>query len=143
MLQCARLVATANMPIEFVVVGYTLDDRSLLDTDVVRITGPYTETQAVALIGEQEADFAWVPAVWPETWCYALTQIWEAGLYAVVHDIGAQAERVRATGGGVVVPLNIPLDRLLTLFLSAAFIRQGVPGPFPTTSSPNEKVAAL
>jgi hypothetical protein len=64
-------------------------------------------------------------------------------LYAVVHDIGAQAERVRATGGGVVVPLNIPLDRLLTLFLSAAFIRQGVPGPFPTTSSPNEKVAAL
>jgi GT2 family glycosyltransferase len=143
LLQCARLVATANMPIEFVVVGYTLDDRSLLDTDVVRITGPYTETQAVALIGEQEADFAWVPAVWPETWCYALTQIWEAGLYAVVHDIGAQAERVRATGGGVVVPLNIPLDRLLTLFLSAAFIRQGVPGPFPTTSSPNEKVAAL
>jgi hypothetical protein len=131
------------MPIEFVVVGYTRDDRSLLDTDAVRITGPYTETEAVALIGEQEADFAWVPAVWPETWCYALTQVWEAGLYAVVHDIGAQAERVRATGGGVVVPLNIPLDRLLTLFLSPAFVRQGVSGPFSRTKSLSKKVSAL
>jgi GT2 family glycosyltransferase/glycosyltransferase involved in cell wall biosynthesis len=135
LLQCARLVAAGDVPIEFVVVGYTCDDRSLLDTNVVRITGRYTESEVVVLIREQQADFAWLPSVGPETWCYTLTRIWEAGLHAVVHDIGAQAERVRATGGGLVVPLNLPLDRLLALFLGA-HPGKALRAPFPETGSP-------
>ena len=123
LLRCARIVAEANMPIEFVVVGYTCDDKRLLDTGAVRITGRYDRSEAIALIRAQRADFAWLPAVCPETWSYVLTQIWEAGLYVVVHDIGAQAERVRTTRGGLVVPLDIPLDRLLTLFLTPARIQ--------------------
>ena len=135
LLQCARLVAAGDVPIEFVVVGYTCDDRSLLDTNVVRITGPYTKSEAVGLIKEQQANFAWLPSVGPETWCYTLTRIWEAGLYAVVHDIGAQAERVRATGGGLVVPLNLPLDRLLTLFVDA-HPGKSLQARFPKAGSP-------
>jgi GT2 family glycosyltransferase/glycosyltransferase involved in cell wall biosynthesis len=117
LLQCARMVAATNMPLEFVVVGYTRDDRRLLETGVVRITGRYDDAEAIALIRAQEADLAWLPSVWPETWCYVLTQIWQAGLYVIVNDIGAQAERVRADDGGFAVPLNLPLDRLLTVFL--------------------------
>ena len=79
-----------------------------------------------------------------ETWCYALTQIWEAGLYVVVHDIGAQAERVRATGGGLVVPLNLPPDRLLALFMQPEFIReQRLKNIMSRAGLPNENVAAL
>jgi glycosyltransferase involved in cell wall biosynthesis len=105
------------VPLEFVVVGHTCDDRRLLDTGVVRITGRYSDSEAIALIAAQEADFAWLPSVWPETWCYVLTRIWEAGLQVVVYDIGAQAERVRRNGGGLVIPLNVPLEQLLDLFL--------------------------
>jgi GT2 family glycosyltransferase/glycosyltransferase involved in cell wall biosynthesis len=123
LLQCARMVARADMPIAFVVVGYTCDDGRLLDTGAVQITGRFDQSEAVGLIRAQSADFAWLPTVAPETWCYALTQIWEAGLYVVVHDIGAQADRVRTSGGGLVVPLQIPLHRLLTLFRTPALIR--------------------
>ena len=126
LLQCARSVAAANMPLEFVVVGSTCDDRSLLDTGVVRIIGRYEELEAVALIADQKADYAWLPSLWPETWCYVLTQIWEAGLFVVVHDIGAQAERVRATGGGLVVPLDMPVNRLLALFQNPILFREPV-----------------
>ena len=105
LLQCARMVATANMPLEFVVVGHTCDDISLLNTGAVRITGKYTQSEVVALIRAQQADFAWLPSVWPETWCYVLTEAWKAGLLAVVHDIGAQAERVRTTGRGLIGPI--------------------------------------
>ena len=35
-----------------------------------------------------------------------------AGLYALVFDLGAQAERVRATGRGMVLPLGLPAERI-------------------------------
>jgi GT2 family glycosyltransferase/glycosyltransferase involved in cell wall biosynthesis len=126
LLRCARMAAAADMLLEFVVVGYTCDDKRLLDTGAVRITGAYTESEAVALIKAQRADLAWLPSVWPETWSYVLTQIWEAGLHAVVHDIGAPAERVRASGHGTVVPLALPPGRLLGLFLEHARPSQAV-----------------
>jgi hypothetical protein len=49
--------------------------------------------------------------------------MWDAGLFVVVHDIGAPAERVRATGGGVVVPLHMPPDRLVALFRDPGVFR--------------------
>jgi GT2 family glycosyltransferase/glycosyltransferase involved in cell wall biosynthesis len=116
LLRCARLAAEESLPVEFVVVGHTCDDRRLLDTGTVRITGRYDEAEAVALIAAQKADLAWLPSRWPETWSYVLTRVWQAGLLAVVHDIGAPAERVRAAGGGLVVPLHAPPDRLVALF---------------------------
>jgi GT2 family glycosyltransferase/glycosyltransferase involved in cell wall biosynthesis len=129
LLACARAAAAGGLRLEFVVVGHTSDDRRLLDTGVVRITGRYTEAEAVSLIGAQNADFAWLPAVWPETWSYVLTLIWEACLRVVVHDIGAPAERVRADGGGTVVPLYVPPERLVALFLDAALFRDGEAAP--------------
>jgi GT2 family glycosyltransferase/glycosyltransferase involved in cell wall biosynthesis len=123
LLACARAAAAGGLKLEFVVVGHTSDDRRLLDTGVVRITGRYAEAEAVSLIGAQNADFAWLPAVWPETWSYVLTLIWKAGLPVVVHDIGAPAERVRADGGGTVVPLHISPERLVALFLNSALFR--------------------
>jgi GT2 family glycosyltransferase/glycosyltransferase involved in cell wall biosynthesis len=123
LLRCARLVAETGAPVEFVVVGHTRDDRRLLETGAVRITGRYDEAEAVALIAAQNADLGWLPSVWPETWSYALTRLWDAGLFVVVHDIGAPAERVRAGGAGAVVPLHMPPDRLVALFRDPGVFR--------------------
>ena len=40
------------------------------------------------------------PAIWPETYSFVLSEIWAAGYPAVAFDIGAIAERIRATGAG-------------------------------------------
>ena len=108
LLACARHVAAGRLALEFVVVGHTCDDRRLLDTGAVHITGRYDETEAVELIRAQHAELGFLPALWPETWSYTLSQMWQAGLEVVAFDIGAPAERIRATRRGSLLPLGLP-----------------------------------
>ena len=74
LLACARHVATQRLAMEFVVVGHTCDDKRLLDTGAVHITGNYEEAEAVELIRAQDAELGFLPALWPETWSYTLSQ---------------------------------------------------------------------
>ncbi|MGA9016927.1 MAG: glycosyltransferase [Acetobacteraceae bacterium] len=108
LLACARHAATHRLALEFVVVGHTSDDKRLLETGTVHITGRYEEDEAVELIRSQGADLGFLPALWPETWSYTLTQLWQAGLDVVAFDLGAPAERIRATRRGSLLPLGLP-----------------------------------
>ncbi len=107
LLGCARDARARRLPIEFVVVGFTADDERLMAAGPAFVTGEYDEAEAVALIRAQRAHLAFIPSVWPETWCLALTEAWRAGLPAAVFDLGAQAERVRRTGRGWLLPLGL------------------------------------
>ena len=90
-----------------------------MDTGNVEITGRYEEHEAVPLIRKQRAQLAWLPAVWPETWSYTLTQAWQAGLNVLAFDIGTPAERIRRTERGWLCPLGLSPqavnDRILAL----------------------------
>jgi glycosyltransferase involved in cell wall biosynthesis len=108
LLACARHTVKLRLPLEFVVVGHTCDDKRLWDTGVVHITGEYREVEANELIRAQQADVGFLPALWPETWSYTLTQLGQAGLEVVAFDIGAPAERIRLTRRGRVVPFGLP-----------------------------------
>jgi GT2 family glycosyltransferase len=107
-LDCARDAARRDLPLEFVVIGYTHDDMRLIDTGRAQITYRFAPDRAVAEITAQRADIAFIPSIWPETWCFALSDAWAAGLKTAVFDIGAQAARVRATENGWVLPLALP-----------------------------------
>ena len=108
LLACVRDVRARDLPIEFVVVGPTEDDARLLAAGPVFVTGRYAEAEAVALIRAQAADLAFLPSVWPETWCFALTRAWDAGLSVAAFDLGAPAERIRRAGRGWLLPLGLP-----------------------------------
>jgi GT2 family glycosyltransferase/glycosyltransferase involved in cell wall biosynthesis len=108
LLACARDAARRRLPVEFTVVGHTPDDQRLMDTGRVFVTGPYQEAEAEALIRAQDADFAWLPSIWPETWCFTLGHAWRAGLPVAAFDIGAPADRIRRTGRGWLLPLGLP-----------------------------------
>lgn len=75
---------------------------------MVHITGGYDEAEAVELIRAQHAGLGFLPALWPETWSYTLTQMWQAGLDVVAFDLGAPADRIRDTRRGNVLPLGLP-----------------------------------
>ncbi len=107
LLECVRDAGRRDLPLEFVVCGHTSDDARLLDAGPVFITGPYKDPDAVRLVQAQLAQIAFIPSVYPETWCFALSRAWQAGLPATVFDLGAQAERVRATGRGWILPLGL------------------------------------
>ncbi len=107
LLACARDAARRDLPIEFVVVGYSLDDARLMATGRVWVTGRYEAADGEALLRAQAASLAFIPSTCPETWCFALSLAWRAGLAACSFDLGAQAERIRASGRGFLLPLGL------------------------------------
>ena len=120
LLECVRDAARRALPLEFIVCGHTSDDARLLDAGPIFITGPYRDPEAVALIRAQQAQLAFIPSIYPETWCFALSRAWQAGLAAAVFDLGAPAERVRATGRGWVLPLGLQKRAVNDALLSLA-----------------------
>ena len=119
LLACARDAAERRLPLEFVVVGDTTGDEPLLATGRVFITGTYQPDEAVALIGAQQANLGFLPSVWPETWSLTLTELWQAGLPVAAFDIGAPADRIRATGRGFLLPLGLPPAAINNALLAA------------------------
>ena len=99
-LACAENAAARDLNLFFTIVGYTIDDDALEATGRVEISGPFEADEARSLIRGQGAHLAFIPSVWPETWCFALSEVWDAGLPACVFDIGSQAQRVRTVGAG-------------------------------------------
>ncbi|HWA79866.1 MAG TPA: glycosyltransferase [Acetobacteraceae bacterium] len=112
LLSAARDAAWRNLKLRFALVGYSHDDRRLIETGRVFVTGAYHAEELPRLIAAQEADFAFLPSVWPETWCFTLSEAWRAGLDVAAFDLGAQAERIRATGRGWLLPLGLTVAAL-------------------------------
>ncbi|WP_428488206.1 glycosyltransferase [Rhodopila sp.] len=120
LLACARDAVRRDLNLEFVVVGHTIDDERLLATGRIFVTGHYQPDEAVALITAQHARLGFVPSIWPETWCLSLGDIWRAGLPAAAFDIGAPAERIRATGRGFLLPLGLSAGAINNALVVAA-----------------------
>jgi glycosyltransferase involved in cell wall biosynthesis len=118
LLACARDAAQRGLELRFVLVGHSHDDGRLFDTGRVFVTGPYREQDGEALLRAQDADIAWLPSIWPETWGFTLGLAWRAGLQVAAFDIGAMAERIRATGRGWVLPLGLPPASINNALLS-------------------------
>ncbi|MBN8929007.1 MAG: hypothetical protein BGO51_01370 [Rhodospirillales bacterium 69-11] len=119
LLACARDAAARRLPLDFVLVGTSIDDQRLMATGRVFVTGGFTPGEAVPLIRAQRASIGFVPSIWPETWCLALTELWEAGLQAAAFDLGTPAERIRRTGFGTLLPLSLPPSAINAALLGA------------------------
>jgi GT2 family glycosyltransferase len=136
LLACARAAAKRNLPLEFIVIGYTENDDILLKTGHVFVTGPYIDDEAPNLIRREDPHLAFFPSVWPETWCYALGHALRAGLDVVAFDLGAIAERLRAVGIGTIVPLQTPAAELNRLMMAAALARTDMRRNEPASDRP-------
>ncbi len=110
LLDCARDAARRDLDIEFVVIGYTMDDEALLDTGRVWITGSYTDGEIDALLERERCHAALFPSVSPETWCYALSHAIRRGLPVSAFDMGAIRERLRGYAAADLLPLSATPD---------------------------------
>lgn len=106
LLHCIRLAYQHGLPLHFTVIGYTRDDEALLQFSNVSITGSYEAGQLAERIADSQAGVALFLSPWPETYCFTLSEAWLNGLYPVALDIGAVAERIRASGQGVLLPVH-------------------------------------
>jgi GT2 family glycosyltransferase/glycosyltransferase involved in cell wall biosynthesis len=119
LLACARDAERRDLGLEFVVVGHTIDDARLMATGRVFVTGEFEPGEAVELIAAQRASLGFVPSICPETWCLGLGDLWRAGLRAAAFDIGAPAERIRRTQGGIVLPLGLSANAINNRLVAA------------------------
>ena len=117
LLQCAEDARARRLPLQFTLVGHSIDDARLLQTGRVFVTGAFAEAEAVTLIRRQSPHIGWLPSVCPETWSFALSTMWRAGLRVTSFAIGTPAERIAATGQGWVIPLGAPPARINALLL--------------------------
>ena len=118
MLDCAADANERDLALQFLIAGSSQDDEKLLATGRIFVSGAYREGEAAKLVASLHADLAFLPSIWPETWCFALSEAWRAGLYTIAFDLGAQAERIKAAGRGVVLPLGLPASRINDFLLT-------------------------
>ncbi len=115
LLELARMAALSHPDLRFHVIGYTSLDDELGKLANVTVTGRYKPGELPALLTASRATVALFLHAWPETYSYTLSEAVGAGLLPVVPDIGAPAERVRATGWGRVYPFPVGPRELLDL----------------------------
>jgi GT2 family glycosyltransferase len=106
LLACAKRALRDELPLRFVVIGYTDCDSAFASLPNVDITGPYSPGLISDLIAQSRATTALFLSVGPETYSYTLTEAWRYGLHPVAVNLGAVAERITADRRGTLVSMS-------------------------------------
>lgn len=117
LLQLAMEARLTAPDLRFHVIGFTDIDRSLRDLGNVKISGKYRPEDLDILIARTEARVALFLHEWPETFSYTLSEALSLGLWPLVPELGAPAERVRQYKRGSVLP-SLSLDAIVAAMQS-------------------------
>ncbi|MFI3195289.1 MAG: glycosyltransferase [Methylococcaceae bacterium] len=105
-ISCAKQARQQNLPLEFIVMGYTMNDR-LMEEAGVHVTGKYLEHEALDKLNALSPHVSWLPSLWPETYSYTFSLALKANLSVFAFDIGAIARRAKDAGqSDLLMPLS-------------------------------------
>jgi len=95
-------------------------DAGRLKRAGVRVLGRYLSSEVEHLIRVQRPHLIFLPAIWPETWSFVLTEALRSSAVITAFDLGAIAERLRRLRRGRLIPYAFHADpvRLADFFLS-------------------------
>lgn len=120
-LELLKYVNEKDIPMDFLIIGYTLDDTRLADFPNVEITGRYDEDHLYDLVSSHSPDVFLFNHVWPETFSYTLSLAFELGVWPVSVDIGALPERIEECGYGTIYDASCSPEALSNLMLSVGW----------------------
>lgn len=90
----AALASQRGSRLEFHLLGYAYRDPRVVPGAKLTVHGEYAEKDLPRLLDQLQADVAWFPALWPETYSYTLSTALKARLPIVAPDLGAFPERL-------------------------------------------------
>lgn|GEM_PF-796042 len=128
LLACAKAALRDGLKLTFVVIGEVCDPRALANLPNVELSGAYRHEDLPALLEVARCHLALFLSVWPETFCYALSEALQAGLYPLAYDLGAPAERIRRLGWGEVMALEARPEEI-----NRRLLLRGLDHPLPTS----------
>lgn len=138
LLKCAQLAEKQNRPLEFVLFG-TFEDKEKSIPANLHVMGKYQETEIFNLIAQQDIDFFWFPACWPETYSYTLSIPVRLKIPVLTTDLGAIQRRVLAYHWGETYRWNISIEEMLCRlanFNFKSYLQPGVMNPVTNLSFP-------
>lgn len=97
LLACARDAKKRHLPLQFSLLGYSMDDSRLKKAGVT-VTGRYLEHECLDRLRSLDPHVIWLPSRWPETYSYTLSDALKGGYPVFAFDIGAIANRLRNIG---------------------------------------------
>lgn len=88
--------------LRWTLIGYTEDQLhpGWLADGRLRVHGPFLPERTADWLRHYDVDLVLFPNRLAESFSYALSDVWAAGIPALVADVGALAERVQRFGGG-------------------------------------------
>lgn len=118
-LELARRATAQQLPLEFVLIGESMDD-SLLQQHGVSIYGRYRDSVLPDILRSERPHIVLQPSICPETWSFVASAALKQALPLYSFDIGAIADRLRSLGRDTIIPLAYArdADALALYFLS-------------------------
>lgn len=114
-----------NFPLEFIVLGYTDRDDELNNIGNITILGRYNEGTGCQIASDINADLAWFPSIWPETFSFTLSMAFKCNLFSVCFDFGAIAARIHNLNFGKALPVSYMLHpNLIAKFLTTTDLQK-------------------
>lgn len=99
-----------NLSVDYSVIGYANNLAELMELGV-NCSGTYAnEDECIRKLESLNPHATLFLSIWPETHLYTLSLAIMLGIPSLAFDIGAQAERLRAASGGIVVPYRLVRD---------------------------------
>jgi hypothetical protein len=81
--------------------------------------GTYERANLGDHLARTKCRIGFLPSIWPETFSFVLSELLAFGLYPVVFNLGAQAERLSAAGTGSILDIGLSAmsvnDHLLSI----------------------------
>jgi len=103
-----ELIAESNkqgFPFEWVVIGITsnISENYYAKEKNFIVHGNYKPNEVPALLKAYQIDIVLFISIWPETYCYTLSEVMLSGYPVVVSNLGALGQRVRDHNCGIVL----------------------------------------
>lgn len=105
-LDLCRYIERERLPMHVTIIGEGDLPADLDECACVSVTGRYERDALAARLAEANPHAIFLPSVWPETYSYVLSEVTDFGRPVLCFDIGAQAERSRSEGLGIVMPVT-------------------------------------
>ncbi len=115
-LMARSLIPLDKSEINWFVLG-VIGDRKVeeIRQDNCFFSAGYRKEELPQLLSDNEIDVVCILPVWPETFCYTVSEAWMNGIPVLGTDIGAVGERIRRTGGGWLVKPDAKPEEVLEL----------------------------
>ncbi len=121
LIDCAENALRKKLPLQFIVFGYTMNDELCRTLSNIEVTGKYDNEALDEVVQRYRPHLSFFPNQWPETFSYTLSHSLRLGIWPIVSDIGAPAERVRSQKFGKVFCLSSSAEAICYMLLDEAF----------------------